>query len=360
MVNHIYVLGVGVVVGIFLVFLFIMNTQRSSATPPPTRSSSSRYVKVSDNIIDMPLHVLEGMLAQYRNRMVNLSHKDVDIDPTQLNKVKDELSRHVYIRYGITYDLDPNQLEKYILDLGIRNSNNYDEELIGGIDIDNSARTLGIIVWYIEQICMLNKNNDGSIEVPLVLEHMDKLMNGVRPSIVKSDPYMWLAHDKSAYDANDYSADNDETQFAPLYGVNDVVDPKEQWRIPVGGKPKPCSRRLRNNLHDYLSDAAATDGHAVSMGAGNVYYKAQNMKEAIAGWNDAYDLSRSVDVSHLNEGEFDSNDNRWRGPYMQFAEYRLALDAMRDDRFNNKNKFDSEKQSLTDNWDFLERNFLQA
>jgi hypothetical protein len=359
MINRIYVLGVGAVVGIFLVFLFIINTQTSNVSPS-TRSASARYVKISDNIVDMPLHVLEGILAQYRNRIIRLSHKDVDVDLSQLDRVKNELSRHVFIKYGIQYDLNPTQLENYILDLGIRSSNSYDDELVGGVDISGPARTLGIIVWYIEQICILNRNNTDAIEVPLVLEHMEKLMSDVTPTSVKSDPYIWMAHDKSAYDAKDYLEGARDVPIAPLYGVTDVVDPKEQWRIPVGGKPKPCSRKLRTNLHDYLSDAAATDVHAVSMGAGNVYYKAQNTKEAIAGWNGAHDLSRNVDTSHLNEDDFDMNDNRWRGPYMQFAEYRLALDAMRDDRLNNKNRFDSETQSLTDNWDFLERNFMQV
>lgn len=340
MVDSAYILVVVILISIFLVYIFTQYTGDQLSLPMNTY----KYIKTKDDIISVPHDVLDATLARYRNMLIRHCNSGYHVDDKIIRKLKDSLASHVKIKYGIEYKLFPDELEIYILNLGVRQSNQYDAELVGGIDLSDSAKSLGIIIWYLERIAMNNKNNPHTIEVPFCIQDLDDLVNmGLQKNDISAEIKMCKL-------LPDGIAPELLTPDLGSYGMTDVPDKFETARRSVGNAPIKCSETLRSNLHDYISDSAAQAYHRENMGAGNVSSKTQNAREASANWRNI-NHSRMADTSHDRDDEFGESNNRDLGPYLSYANYNLSMGLMRRDFANRR---DNQKQEIGDDWSHIE------
>lgn len=121
MIDSAYIL---VVIILICIFLFNIFTLYSSDTElPPPSATPHKYIKTKDHIISIPHDVLDAMLSRYRNMLIRHCNSGFKIDATQLQKIQKSLAAHVKTKYGVVYKLFPDELEIYILNLGVRQSN---------------------------------------------------------------------------------------------------------------------------------------------------------------------------------------------------------------------------------------------
>lgn len=332
--NEAYSSAVAITISVLIIGLFVFNYVQS-----PPESSSKKLIKVGDQVINVPHHVLDAILSKYRNRLILHSKLGGELDADALLAAEKSLTEHVRTKYGIELSEHPMELEKYVLNQGVPQSSIYDDELVGGQDLSATGRSLGTIVWLLEQIIIQNRTHSGTIEIPLVLEKIEVIL-AATPT--KPNPQL-------PWPSCDAATPASTCNVPPV--VVDVLDSREQWRRPTKASPKFCSALLRNNLGDYLSDSAAQDLY--SDGA-ECALKSKNTREASAGWQSSL-LNRMSATSHTCENEFDETDTRI-GANVAYAGYELPLRMMKQDMANRAAP--NQKQALTDSWDFLEQEFL--
>jgi hypothetical protein len=377
MIDSAYIYVVLILVCIFLIYIYT----RHGSLKVAGSAKYHKYIKKQDDVVSIPHHMLETILARYRTMLIDccnsranaiddsrsdsvendhfgsISAIEHNLNLHNLRQIQNALAMHIKIKYGVKYNLYPDQLEKYIIDQGVKQTNKYDAELIGGIDLTDKARALGIIIWYIEQLVLHNKNNPDTIEIPLCLDDLDRVIDHTIYANKKAYSSVATKYLDTLPDGIEVELPADRLDLYgmhDLYGIRDAPDPTLCIRKPLGCSPKECSSILRNNTRDYLSDNAAQPVHRENLGAGNVYYKYKNAKEAKSNWRNI-NHSRLADISHLSDPEFGDSDNRDLGPHLSYANYDLSIGLMRRD---NSTRHTSEKQSLTDVWDHLESNIF--
>jgi hypothetical protein len=338
----------------------------------PSQKNTDKYIKTKNQVIRVPHYVLEALLVKYQNRLINQAKNRLDIDPKLLQDVENSLSEHMRSKYGIKFNLCPLELENYILSRGVPQSNIYDDDLVGGVDLSSTGKSIGIIIWYLEKIILFNSTNtffkkgnkknkeqqsysqnrrffnsskaanafsvrddgnNGSIEIPLILEKVDTLL------AIKS---VTTTAAISEY-------------ITPLYKplpstIIDELDDR-QLRLPSKSAPNKCSPLLRKNLQNYISDSAGQEWQDyLAEGVGDdTNMKAKNAREASAGWQKT-NIHRLSSISHHSDKEFSDTSNRLLNPYISYTSYDLPLKLMKQEQ--NKTKSD-QKQSLSDAWDIL-------
>lgn len=337
MINNIYSSAVAITIGILILSIFTFKTYHSE--PHLRISGGHKYIKTKDQVISVPHHILEALLVKYRDRLINKANSNIHIDCNLLDEVNESLAQHVYLKYGIKYDLYPIEMDKYLLNQGLTKTNIYDDELVGGVDFHSTTNSLGVIIWYLERILLENRNNKHTVEIPLILEKVDEIL----ATMHLKDVSLYNLEIKTSLSKCSTPA------------VIDIIDSNEQWRLPTKSNPKECSKTLRNNLQNYISDSAAQDMESILSVGNDGNQKAKNHREALSSWQ-KNNIFRMAEVSHTRDGGFGDNDNREMHQKVSYAGYDLPLKLMKDERNNKLNN--NQKQSLTDSWDYLENQFL--
>jgi hypothetical protein len=314
MVNKVYTTALIITIGIVILLLFTYDLLNQ----PREVKDTDKLIKIKGTIIVIPSHVLDAILVKYKNLMIKYSKSEVDINILVLENIKQNLASHISAKYGIKFSLNPMELEKYIMNQGIPMSNDYDEDLVGGIDMTDTGKNLGIIIWYLEKLIWINKKNS-NIEIPLSLEDIDKLSQE-NPTILVP------------------IAENSDFKYLPM-------DLPEHIRLPTKSTPQKCSS-LRNNLDNFLSYSPN------EFDSEQYNEKNKNKQEALSSWNNR--PQRNTIISHPSEDEYKPNENIKLNPYISYAGYDLSFSLNKEDNIRL-----NQKQELTDLWDHLENKFLE-
>jgi hypothetical protein len=321
--NSSYVSSIIIILSILILCLFIFNFSVKSKEI----EYKENYIKINDNIITIPNYMLDSLLSKYRNRLINCSKENNNLDYYKLLDIEKSLSDYVYIKFNIKFSMNPLDIEKYILNQGIPSKGIYDDELVGGNELSEINICLGKIIWLLEQLIIMNKNNS-NIDIPVDLQKIDTLLNHQlpKPRILESNP----------------------SDIMPINTVIEYDEP-EQWRKPIKSTPSLCSNNLRNNLYSYISDSAANDIYDDDM---SVSIKNKTHKDTINGWN-LNSINQMTDTTHSQQNEFSESNNRFIKQQPAYKDHNLSLKLMKHDIDLN-----NEKKSLTNAWDYLENSFL--
>jgi hypothetical protein len=328
MVDNSYTASVFVALLVVAMCIVIYKVANS---PIRTDSDNTNYIKIKGKLISVPKDIYDAMLSKYTHKLISIAKKNTNINMNLLNQIERTLEQHIQYKYGIKFTLYPNELDNYIINLGIPQSNKYDGELVGGVDMDDKTRKIGVIIWYLETI-MIRSKNLTVIEIPVILDEIDNIDT---QDIKKSNKIFEQVEERSI----------------PI-DVVDMIDRKE-FRVPIKSAPKKCSN-LRYDLMNYISDSAAQDWDNIFAGD-ETNQKAKNTREAAAGWQKT-NIFRMADTTHARDGVFGDSHNRQHNPIFNYAGYDLPLKMMKDEQLNKPTR--NQKQSLTDDWNYLEEQFL--
>jgi hypothetical protein len=317
-----YISSVITVICMLMLFLIVFSLSSGSKQ----LDYKENYIKINNNVISVPNYLLSALLYKYRNRLINYSQIQDNLDYSKLLDIERSLSNHIYFKYKIKFDMNPVVLEKYIINQGIPQKNNYDNELTGGYELSDKNKCLGKIVWLLEQLIILNKTSD-NIEIPINLENIDNMLENpiYNPRIINHVP-----------------------EDMPLDTIVEIDEP-QQWRKPSKSTPIECSKNLRNNLQNYISDSACNDIYNDDITS---VIKNKISKDTANGWEPTL-LKEMSNTTQPRGIEFTESNNRFIKQEPSYKNHNLSLSLMKYD-----SKLNNHKQSLTIAWDYLENEFL--
>ena len=222
MVEHLYINSTAILIVIVLISIFLISSSYRTGSilyttdilqqyndTDDTTGIDNKYIKYNGLVTSVPKHMLHSIVAKYKHALVAHANKtlrrtDAKISNTlksKFQKVEEILKNYIYLHKGVHFDLQPYELEKYILAQKI-NSNSYgdcsgiyirgskcDEEVIGEKRLSEYTAYIGKIIWNLEQILLLNNSNNalnnsnnaliynGNIDIPLQLDCIQELID---------------------------------------------------------------------------------------------------------------------------------------------------------------------------------------
>jgi len=360
MIDHLYINSVATLIIVALIIIFfISNSKRSE------NKLHANYAKHNGAIISMPKHVLNSLIAKYKHKLIHTSN--APLSPTQINKLREIeliLAKFVQIKYKIKFNPQPYDIEKNLLDYKSKNNMEYDyavvrcagdvvydEEIIGE---DHAACNIGKIIWYLEQIVLMDNRNSSHVEIPLQLDHIKEFIQDSARTV--QDP-MRMTDFESIAIANNM-ADNAGINDTNINNVSadiavDSVANNFPGKLRPKFAPKKCSTLMRDNLDNFISDMAIQELQEPypSNVSDEDNQKARNYKEAAAMWKNT-NIYRLSDQSHSRDADFADSNNKLEGTIYPSVN-TLAFDIAKSNR-----SASNTKQTLTDKWDYLEHKFL--
>lgn len=329
-----------------------------------------------NEFVYVPKHVLRALIIKYKNKLAYNTKKNIKSDLThnknKFKKIEKILLTYIKLTYNIKLNLNPYEIEKYILDerLNTRDSisnifsrkDGYDEEIININEYSEYPYLAGKIVYLLERILYLDHTSKKEIHIPLHLDEIESLLNNI-----VDKPIIRKGQIKTEEELKIYISSPQDNEFDNmLLPQNDIIDRNEYFLIKNLPKPKTCSKYIRHNLKNYITDIAAQDIPSPFNVDDDDNQKAKNTKEATSSWNKNKGLNYMLytteqsDLSPYNDHE--ESDNRIMADYLMCVpndinKKKLLYDNMRASLKINDDMV-SGKQSLTDKWDYLENQFL--
>jgi hypothetical protein len=325
MVNHIYVNSTLLIIGITIATIIVVVASENMTAIP-----QSSIVKIKDTYVYLPKHVMTATIAKYKKSIVNQigTHMDEELR-ARFKLAERKLSEYIRLKHAIDVHINLSVIEKYIADEHIAGNHiAYTECDLHGYDPSEYHHSSGRILYLLDQILLLERNSN--VQMPLNLDVIDSLLN------YSAYRKQSLEDMRTADNVRDNATDDDgyDDQY---YDVGDAV---------TCSKAKKCSHKLRHNLHDFISDGAAQD--IFSDNESN--QKAKNAREAMSSWRIRANYSEPSDMSEINDHSEVSN--RMTFEHM-FCRVNKRIQPIKSFAIEPNGK-----QSLTDKWDYLERQFL--
>lgn len=324
MVNHIYVNSTLLIIGITIAaIIVVVASENVTATP------QSSIVKIKDTYVYLPKHVMTATIAKYKKSIVKQIGTHVDEELRARFKLAErKLSEYIRLKHGIDVHINLSVIEKYIADEHIAGKHvAYTECELHEHDPSEYYHLTGRILYLLDQILILERNSN--VQMPLNLDIIDSLLN------YRAYRKQSLEDIQTANNVGD-TDDDDHDDHADQYCDGNAAR----------SGAKKCSRKLRHNLHDFISDGAAQD--IFSDNESN--QKAKNAREAMSSWRTRANYSEPSGMSEINDHSEVSNR-------MTF-EHMFCRVNKRTQPIKSHSTEPNGKQSLTDKWDYLERQFL--
>lgn len=356
MVNYLYVNSTAALVGIIFIVILYFNTSTHNDTYKS--ASGYQYAKHNGSVISIPKHILHNIINEHKRKLTKYSSKlneNTEISPEltkKINVAERLLKSHIYNKYGVHISPQSYELEKYVLDCNLNKNtettqlynrgSTYDEEIIGESELINHGKSvsahIGKIIWYLEQIILLdNSSKSSNLELPLQLDYIKDICE------VKINDSIW-------FQDMPYTQDKDaDIELTADYEKDLITAGNFPGLFKRKCMPKNCSSILRDN--NYFSDAAGQDQSDPLNVSDEGNQKAKNMSEAQLMWKN--NIMRSSEVSHARENDFTDSINRETMKIYVPNTTQLAFDIAQMNKINL-----SQKNSLTDKWDYLEQQFL--
>jgi hypothetical protein len=300
---------------------------------------SNAYVEIDGDIINAPKELIIHLLQDCRAALI---YNSKNIDNTKLIQITDLLTKHIYKKFGIIFNMTPIELDKYISDMGIKPSNVYDAELVGGADITDEQRILGKLIWCIEQIII---NNDDMDDMPIPI-HKLRMLIKIQP---KTMPINSICSPNDKQCINEYIA----------FSAPHINPPKKRFTLNKY-IPKDCAIN-RYDLNNYISDRACSDIYTQDVDSLILQQNNDNGE-----WRRTELLNRDPEFTQPTINEFTEPQPR-KYKHKSRISYLAAKPKLPDMHnltidFMQKNKSltnTKQKQELSDKWDHIESTIFE-